>query len=359
MKSQVRQQKSQYKTSSLPGLMGSRGARHVTEEEVQALKLKIHKMEQEKLQLKSKVVRMRQMLNERNASIERVFKETTSEQQKLQTASKSQLDTLQNTVNVLQNALQARKDELEKMITSDRFAISDELQTEVKIFYLEHQRLLKQARAVREAEKIVSTELNRVRDELNNREIHHMAIENLQGDLTSIVDKLVSYRKSEAKIQNEELAFNYLSEDPDQAIDKMQQDIESIQKESEQAQEEINEIEANEDEMVENLQKVIFDQSEKITEIVNQINGVTPEEEEANEKESKQSEGNENNGEEQNSEYKPDENAQQPDESSIQNEQEEPNTELKEPVKKLILGERSEKNGTFMTNDGTPMKTLA
>lgn len=359
MKSTVRTQNNQYRTSALPGLNGNRGQRHVSAEEVQALKLKIQKMEQEKLQLKSRVVRMKQILNERNATIEKVFKDTTSENQKIQTASKSQIDRLQDTVNVLQNILQAKKAELEKMVTSDRFAVSDELQTEVKIYYLEHQRLLKQARAVREGEKIVSTELNRVRNEINDRDNHNMAIGSLQQDLASIVDKLVSYRKSEVKLQNEEVAFNFLQEDPETATDKFQQEIEDIQKESEAAQEEINQIEENEDEMVENLQKVIFDQSDKINVIIQQLNGIEPEEEEEhaeeetkneNDNEKKQTEEEEHHEENKQDETKAEE---------VEETKEVNSTELKEPVKKLILGERGDNRGTFMTNDGTPMKTLA
>ena len=329
------------RSGTLPGL-NRRNRKQVTAEDVTEMKLLIQKMEIEKRQIKAKTSRMKQTIIDRNKAIDNVFKENT-EKQTIKTASENQLEKLRESIRSLENTLSARKEELLKIKNGDRIAVSDEMKEEVKVMYLEHKRLLKQSKAVKEGENIVHTELTRVTTEVNEKKLNNQAILSLQNDLSSIVDKVVSYKKSELKLQNDEIA-RFLSANPKQANTKeeeINEEINNIKKDIEDINNQIKEQEDKEDEMIKSLQKVIEQQSAKIHEQVARIHG-----QEVTEEEEKQ--------EEQSEVIINDEN-QNLSESSI-HETEEEEKEEKKPV--LVLGKKEKKSDTFMTNDGTPMRTV-
>ena len=366
--STIRTKTTSYKPSALPGLQRGRN-KVTTPEEVRDIKLKIQQMEQEKRQLKSRTTRMKQTLSDRNKAIDNVFKEQVTEKQKIQTASESTLAQLKESVASLENTLKSRQDELRRLTQTDRLAISDELKEEVKIMYLEHQRLLKQNKAVKEGEGIVTAELNRVKNEVSEKRLNQQGISNLQKDLADIVDKMVSYKRSEIKIESEELA-KYLAKNPKHAEAKEKElntELENLQKEIDSLHTEISEAEDKEEEMINDLQTVIDQQSDRIIE---QMEKLKEQQQQAEEEDQNEEKKPHKSTEEEVSEYK--QNSKEDlSESSIhdgkeeneapkeeEEKKEEKTLHTKEKVTHLILGERAPRSETFMTNDGTPMRTV-
>ena len=283
------------RTTTLPNLSRTKRC-STTQADVQALKLKIQKMRTEKLQTRSKTNRMKQILHDRNAAIDHVFKES-SEKQKIKTASGSTLEQLKVNIAGLQNTLASRQQDLKNIIFGDKIALSDELQQEVKVYYLEHKRLKSQEKAVKDGEKIVSGELERVRGELDESPLNIKALESIRKDLKSVIDKSVAYKKGQIKLQNEALA-RYLKEHPKHAetkekelnkeIELIREDIENINKETKQAEE-------DESAMIASLQHIIDEQTTKIREQIERIKQkeIEEEEEESNEEGKKEEEANE------------------------------------------------------------------
>ena len=271
---------------NLPRLPKGKG--NVTLGEVQEIRLKIQKMSTEKTQIRSKTNRMRQILHDRNAAIDHVFKES-NEEKKIKTASDSTIAQLKENILGLRNTLESRQDDLKVLINSDRLALADELKQEIRIYHLEHKRLQKQSRAVKEGELIVTDELNRVKGELSERRLNKKAIDSIQEDLKSVIDKLVSYKRSELKIQNDTLA-KYLVNHPKQAETKENQlnnEINQIYEDIDNIHQEIEEAEQHEKEVMEELQAIIDDQAAQIEKQIKiikrrerQINGELIEEEE-------------------------------------------------------------------------------
>lgn len=295
------------KSSTFPNI--SRRKRiTTTQADVRDLKLKIQKMNANKIQMKSKTTRMKQILQDRNNAIDQVFKES-NENKKLQTASDSTLNQLRINIKGLENTLATRQEDLRDILFSDRFAVSDELQQEVKIYYLEHKRLLTQSKAVKEGEKIVGDELDRVRNEMSERFLNIKAIESLQKSVKDIVSKVVAYKKSEIKLQNDALA-TYLVRNPKHAESKEKQlniEINQIYEDIENIEKETKEAEDREQEMINSLQQIIDVEAAKINEQLERIKQQEREEEEE-ENEGKSAEK---------SEFTGDSQEQQIDESSI------------------------------------------
>ena len=359
----VRPKSSANKTSSLPGLNRSKPKKTVAEE-LRDLKLKIQQMQQEKVQLKSRTTRMRQTLADRNKAIDNVFKEQVTEKQKIQTASESTLAQLKESVASLENTLKSRQEELKRLTQTDRLAQSDELKEEVKVMYLEHQRLLKQNKAVKEGEGIVGAELSRVKNELNERRVNKQGIANLQNDLSDIVDKIVSYKKSGIKIETDELA-KYLAENPKKAETKekeLNEELDCLENEIDKLHNEISEAEDNEEDMINKLQNVIDEQSTKISEQIERLQEEKrqhDEEEESKEK-SNRNRNHHSSYKEESSEYRPNTKENSLSESSIHeaDAEEAPKEEKKEKASTLVLGEKAPRSETFMTNDGASMKIV-
>lgn len=271
-------------STALPNISRPKsGASAVKMSDVQKLKLKIQKMDLDKRQMKSKTQRMRQILQERNAEIALVFKEA-NEKNSLKTASKETLEQLRKNATSLENTLEARKKDLHDILYNDKIALSDELQQEIKIYYLEHERLKKQSKAVADGEKIVKTELQRLQRELSEKSLNFKAIQNLESDFRTVVDKIVSYKSSELRIRNDNLAI-YLSQHPNKlksSEKEVQQEIEQTREEIKTLKDEIAQIEDEENQMVKELEKAMKQQRKRIREqivIMHQQNGTYEEEE--------------------------------------------------------------------------------
>ncbi|EAX98283.1 hypothetical protein TVAG_018190 [Trichomonas vaginalis G3] len=282
-------------------------AQTVQMSDVQKLKLKIQKMDLDKRQMRSKTQRMKQILQERNAEIDLVFKEV-NEKNSIKTASKETIAQLKKNVSSLENTLEARKKDLQDIMFNDRLALSDELQQEIKIYYLEHERLKKQSKAVADGEGIVKSELERLQRELSEKSLNYKAIQNLEGDFRTVVDKIVSYKSSELRIRNDNLA-NFLASHPNKLNSKekeVQQEIDQTREEINTLKEETSKIEESEDQMIKEFEEIITQQKQRIKEqikIMHMEDGTYEEEEEIvefneEEMEEEQPQENQQNGEE-------------------------------------------------------------
>lgn len=264
---------SKKKDTKLPNLSKSKSFQtKATFEQIQKLKMEIQQMQMETVQIKSKTSRMRQILSERNAAIRQVFKES-NENQKLKTASDSTLTQLQENINALQNTLEARRQDLEDIRMSDRLAMSDELQTELQMYYLEHQRLLKQSKAVKEGEDVVKSELDRLKYELSEKKNHSKNSASIQNDIDDIISKLVAYRRSALKIEASDLT-QLLVSNPKLVNTKEKQINEEINyyvNEAARVRNETKQIQEDDEKTYSELKDIIVNQVTRIQDALSRI----------------------------------------------------------------------------------------
>jgi len=257
--------------NKLPGLTGKNKGKSnkATIEEVNELKIKTQMMETEKRQLKAKTARMKQLLSERNNAIKQVLTQS-NEKNALRTASDSTIQQLKENVVSLQNTLMARQEELYQLRTSDKLAVSEELQQELKVYYLEHQRLSKQSSAVKEGERIIENEIERLRRMITETPQNENAISLLQSEIDQLVEKITAYRKSELRFESAKLLQAVL-DDPKHAETQeklLNEELNAIFEEIENEKNEIKIIEENDQKNMTFLQDIIDDQTKKIMDIL-------------------------------------------------------------------------------------------
>lgn len=287
---------SKRKETKLPGLSKPRSFNKATLEEIQRIKLLTQQMELEKRQLRSKTSRMKQILHDRNTAINQVLSEG-NENAKIKTASGTTISQLKANLQTLKNTLTSRQQELENLRKNDKLAVSDELQVELQMYYLEHKRLKIQSKAVKEGETVITTELDRLKYEIGQRKAHQNAIASLQEDLSSLIDKLVAYRKSALRIEAAELSL-YLNKNPKHIDSKEKQlnnEINQIVEETDKIREETNKIHEEDQNTYEELRKVIDEQRDLIAQAVSKLNRSEEDEEKEEIQNEDRSQNDENN----------------------------------------------------------------
>ncbi|KAK8877977.1 hypothetical protein M9Y10_004740 [Tritrichomonas musculus] len=234
------------------------GSRAIQQDEILELKTKIHKMEEERRLLRAKIQRMRKTIQSRNVSIRKVLSQPQKEQ-KIQTASQSQLQQLREEKTSLTNVLNTNKQELENLKNSDKLALSNELKIEIPIFYQEKMRLDDELSKLRDLEKALSLEFKRIQNQISNINANESAVDEIQLEIDDLTEKLFAYKKSEMKLQAAK-DLHKLHKNPESFNEikkKLEDEITDVKAEIEKSNHEIQEIQESEDSNIEYLNQII------------------------------------------------------------------------------------------------------
>jgi predicted nucleic acid-binding Zn-ribbon protein len=239
-------------------------------DEINELRLQVSKMDLERRQLKSKTNRMKQIIHDRNSLIKKALTVTDDRQPNIKTASDSTLEQLRGNIASLQNTLEARQAELDKVRENDKLALSDELQVEVLEYYLEFDRLTQQLAVVREGEAIIGNEIAILNRQIEDSHGYDKKINDFQVQIDQLADKLVAYRQAEGRIAGhlalEKLAAGKTTVAREKA--DLEREIQRIAEEKKRLEEEITVVRENDQKNREYLQSIIDEQTGKIAEAI-------------------------------------------------------------------------------------------
>ena len=176
----------------------------VTLKMVNDLKKEKTQYENEKVKLRSKIVRMRQLCAKRKQTISNVLKES-RDKQIIQTASTSTLQNLKKSVDSLKNARNQNLKDLENIKKSDSFWRASELEVEIRSLFQEQTRLQEEVRKL-----VVSMRENR--ENLDYMYNVIASVPDVQDDIEScnekiveLNNKLLTYRKGKQKEERQKL----------------------------------------------------------------------------------------------------------------------------------------------------------
>ncbi|EAY07041.1 hypothetical protein TVAG_311660 [Trichomonas vaginalis G3] len=269
---------------NLPGLtrrcLSSTGNK-TSKEDIDDMKLQIAKMELETRQIKSKTVRMNQEIRDRKSAMSKALNSKT-ENKTVVVATESTIQQLRENVIALENTLYNTNKEYEQLRVKDSLLQSQELQEELKVYYLEHQRLLQQKEAVNTGEKIITIELNKLRDQIEQYQRDQKAIDAAQDSIESLIDKLEAYQKTETKVFKFDLDKK-LREAPSNAQaheQALRANISELKKSIVAEAQRLRNIEARDTENMDELQGIIESQIMQIVEAVQRLDNENNEEEE-------------------------------------------------------------------------------
>ncbi|EAY11056.1 hypothetical protein TVAG_044800 [Trichomonas vaginalis G3] len=186
------------------GFYTSRGSKNrvvVTPEQVTQLKQEITQMQAEKVSLKSKIVRMRQIINKHGVMINNVLSEG-KERQKLQTATPSAIQHLSKTIEQFKNTKIARAKVLNDLKKSDQYWKSVEIEGEIISLYQEQVRLENEVNNNCIQLTQAKTRVASVFDFIGSANEMNENIDECKSAITSLNKKLASYRRVKQKNPN-------------------------------------------------------------------------------------------------------------------------------------------------------------
>lgn len=181
-------------------------------DQIYELKLQTRQMENETRQLKSKTVFTKRTLKSREKQIDNVGNQN-SENAQIKTAAVNTLRNLRDNIIVLENFLQSKKDELEKIRKSDQLAHAKELEIEVRMLHLEKKRLLEREKSRKDDEAIILGELNRLQNQTSMAPEYEQNINQIQIEIDNLTDKLFAYTKSQSRM-NSTKRMKFISDNP-------------------------------------------------------------------------------------------------------------------------------------------------
>ena len=245
---------------------------NITQDDINDIKLKTQQMELEKRQLRSKTNRMKSVIKDRNQSLKGVEKQT-SDKQSIKTATKNTLLSLESTVKQLENSLAARKQELDELKKSDKLAVSEELQIEIQMLYLEQKRLIQESQSMKENESIIMGELNRLRRQAASTKSNEESIDRLQIEIDQLTEKLFAYGKSEMRVAATK-KLKMIHDNPsvlEQVRAQLEEEISKNEKIIEDNKKALEKVQKKEERNIEYLQSVIDEQAQKIQEALDEL----------------------------------------------------------------------------------------
>ena len=186
--------------SKLPELPSpkTQNAKSLTDQ-IYELKLQTRQMEDEIRQIKSKTAFTKRTTKSREKQIDNVGN-LNAENAQIKTATQSTLKNLRDNIVILENFLQSKKEELERIRKSDQLAHAKELEIEVRMLHLEKKRLLEKEKSRRDDEAIILGELNRLQNQTSMASEYEHNISQIQLEIDNLTDKLFAYTKSQSRI---------------------------------------------------------------------------------------------------------------------------------------------------------------
>ena len=265
-------------TEKLPELTPSQSKQMNKEavlDKINTLRLQVTKMDAEKVRIKSKIARTKQIVQSRQAQISKAMAVSDEQEVTIKTASDSTLNQLRRTINALKNTLESREAELERLRKNDRLARSDELQVEVTEYFLEVERLQKQIEATEEAKNVIDAEQQRLKHQIANAKTFERMITDSQKQIGKLAERLTAYRQGEQRVDTN-LLVERLTENPGKVSEekeRVQQEIDELTNTKAALEEEIQVAVENDQNNREFLQKIIDDQAQKIAKAIEEQQG--------------------------------------------------------------------------------------
>ena len=265
-------------TGKLPELTPSQSKQMNKEavlDEINTLRLQVTKMDAEKVRIKSKIARTKQIVQSRQAQISKAMAVSDEQEVTIKTASDSTLNQLRRTINALKNTLESRAAELERLRKNDRLARSDELQVEVTEYFLEVERLQKQIEATEEAKNVIDAEQQRLKHQIANAKTFERMITDSQKQIGKLAERLTAYRQGEQRVDTN-LLVERLTENPGKVSEekeRVKQEIDELTNTKAALEEEIQVAVENDQNNREFLQKIIDDQAQKIAKAIEEQQG--------------------------------------------------------------------------------------
>lgn len=240
--------------------------------ELNELKLKTTLMEQDIKHMRAKTARMRQILHDREETIKQALS-AKNEKLTLKTATDSTIYQLNCNIEQMKNALEARQAELSELKENDNLRIGDELQEELKIYYLELQRLKRQKEAVDRSEEIITDELNKLRGDIADIGKSQREIKSLQSDIDSTIDKIQSYNKSSYRIERSELCADLASNSKDLEMKEIhvREQIQALRCDIDNINTKLETIRTNDEATMSYLQSIIDEQANLLIEAAKKV----------------------------------------------------------------------------------------
>jgi hypothetical protein len=243
-------------------------------DEINTLRLETSKLDVEARQIKSKTARMKQIIHDRNCAIKKALAITEDREQNIKTASDSTLRQLRENIMSLKNTLESRQEELNRIMTQDKLAISDELHIELLEYFCEKDRLKQQLETVHEGEAVVNGEVSRLRQLIVQMRAVERRVSELQLQNDQLAEKSEAYRRGEERMEsncaaeriaargigNEDVFVQYQRE--------LEVQIRELTETQAQLRTEIRQIHENDQQNRRFLQSLIDEQAEKIAEAI-------------------------------------------------------------------------------------------
>ena len=177
------------------GLLSSRSSGErpaITKEAIDGLKKEKIEFQNEKIKLRSRIVRMRNAYSKREQQISAVLNES-RENMRLQTASSSTLQNLKRTIETLTNTLASRKETLHQFKKNDTYWRCREIEIEVRSLYQEQTRLEVEFKLMRDFINNYRSRNRQLTDFINSDRDYESAIRECDESVQHYKEKLLSY----------------------------------------------------------------------------------------------------------------------------------------------------------------------
>ena len=242
-------------------------------EDLSTLKLKITETEQKIRQIKAKTARMNQEIRDKKSAVSKALSKK-NDSRSIKTASDSTLENLSQSLQVLRNTYEARKEELKRIKKDDSLYLSQELEFELQMYYLENKRLHGQVAAAKNGSEIVKQQIQIKLREIENYNKTKKNIDQFKSKIKSNVDELLKYQKSEVKMWKYQISqnLNETAQNEKDTIKMLEVELDDLQKEIDEGEKRMQELDSQDQSFMEELQKIIEDQTEKIKVQVEEMN---------------------------------------------------------------------------------------
>lgn len=245
------------------------------------LKSKTQQLRMSKLQTKSKLNQINRKLNEREKSINKVFKQSKKDQ-KLAIGSANTTRDLQADLKASQNIKKQRENELQEIINGDRYWIVGELRSEILVLHNENERLTQYSQNQAQQKHDLAVKLAHIRKNLRISRVNRQEITSLIEENKVLKDKCNSYLKGKQKLSGNDVLLKVSEkyEIYEEEKSKLEDEVKKLQEEFDNIVDETTKCDQEGEQSVQELDNVIED---LITKIQNAMNSKNEGEEKSNE----------------------------------------------------------------------------
>ena len=220
--------------------------------------------------LKTKINLANNKIDSRSQMITKVFSQS-KDQQKLSTASDSQIRNLKVTLQNLQNTKSVVENKYYDITSSDQYFHAGELQGEILILFQEYQRLIKDTQSEREKKQQLNEKLSALQFRIKNSREQFESAPDVIKDIKASRSKYETYRKGKQKATETDLIcrvndnisiYDSEKKNLDEIIEDYQKQIDQINEENEKRTKETEEAVNELDQIIEDAKKRIKESNE-------------------------------------------------------------------------------------------------